>query len=392
MAARLSIQCDWNETLREAEGQAWISCHKIGHPSIHGELKSHGTDSNNIPDIIASEGFVVDDINQRSLVMSYPEEDVSSKFISPLSTLSTVHNKSVVSIDVSSGGALGVSAGTDGQLSIWETRDGSVRRELKGHLGEVNCCQFFPSGMVVLSGSTDMQLRIWSVENGSCPVTLKGHKGGITDTAIVDKGRNVVSCSRDGAAKLWDCGQATCLGTLVQCDCPINGCDVGVANNSVNLGSPQHTPSEREIGTEGKLLLVAREDNILQGIGLHSRESIFKMSASAAFNCCAVLSTTHVIGGTQDGSIYILDIRNTSEPFKIIQRSKSPVLHLKSHHNGFVASTGDGSCYYMNPDSNYTDEYTGSDFDAIYGFAIHEDTGILYTACRDGCIRKYSMG
>lgn len=52
------------------------------------------------------------------------------------------------------------------------------QRKLEGHAGDVNTCQFYPSGLVVLSGGLDTQLKIWSVEDGSCPRTLRGHEGG----------------------------------------------------------------------------------------------------------------------------------------------------------------------------------------------------------------------
>lgn len=52
------------------------------------------------------------------------------------------------------------------------------QRLLEGHVYDVNCCRFFPSGLVVLSGGMDAQLKIWSVEDASCAVTFQGHKGG----------------------------------------------------------------------------------------------------------------------------------------------------------------------------------------------------------------------
>lgn len=52
------------------------------------------------------------------------------------------------------------------------------QRLLEGHVYDVNCCRFFPSGLVVLSGGMDAQLKIWSAEDASCVVTFKGHKGG----------------------------------------------------------------------------------------------------------------------------------------------------------------------------------------------------------------------
>lgn len=67
---------------------------------------------------------------------------------------------------------------------------------------------------------------------------------GILDTAIVDRGKNVVSGSRDGTARLWDCGRSACLGVIADCGSSINGVAVGTADNSINLGSPEQTPSE----------------------------------------------------------------------------------------------------------------------------------------------------
>lgn len=80
-----------------------------------------------------------------------------------------------------------------GETSDWEVKDlwGTAKRTsmecfclffqrvLDGHVFDVNCCRFFPSGLVVLSGGMDAQLKIWSAEDSNCVVTFKGHKGGM---------------------------------------------------------------------------------------------------------------------------------------------------------------------------------------------------------------------
>ncbi|NWI17757.1 PAAF1 factor, partial [Crypturellus soui] len=246
----------------------------------------------------------------------------------------------ITCLDISSGGGLGVSTSTDGTMKIWQAANGEIRRLLEGHVYDVNCCRFFPSGLVVLSGGMDAQLKIWSAEDASCAVTFKGHKGGILDTAIVDRGRNVLSCSRDGTARLWDCGKSTCLGVIADCGAALNGIAVGAADNSLNLGTPENPPSEREVGTEGKILLLAREDKKLQGVGLQSRQPVFLFIGSDAFNCCTFLSSTYVLAGTQDGNIYQLDMRNTNAPIQVIHRSGAPVLSLLPYQDGFIASQG----------------------------------------------------
>nr|KAF6343378.1 proteasomal ATPase associated factor 1 [Pipistrellus kuhlii] len=243
MAAPLRIQSDWAQALRKDEGEAWLSCHPPGKPTLYGNLTCQGIGPDGIPEITASEGFIVNEISKKSIHISCPKENASSKFLTPYTTFSRIHAKSITCLDISSGGGLGVSSSADGSMKIWQASNGELRRVLEGHVFDVNCCRFFPSGLVVLSGGMDAQLKIWSAEDASCVATFKGHKGGILDTAIVDRGRNVLSGSRDGTARLWDCGRSACLGVIADCGSSINGVAVGAADNSINLGCPDQVPS-----------------------------------------------------------------------------------------------------------------------------------------------------
>uniref|UniRef100_A0A4W3JWI1 Proteasomal ATPase-associated factor 1 n=1 Tax=Callorhinchus milii TaxID=7868 RepID=A0A4W3JWI1_CALMI len=361
----------------------------LGKPTIYGSLKCQGVDKDGVLVVTASEGFEVTEVTKKSIRISCPDGSTVSKFLVPYTSFSRIQNESIICMDVSSGGGLGVSSSTDGTLKIWQTNNGEIRRNLVGHVYDVNCCRFFPSGIVVLSGGMDAQLKIWSVEDGNCAVTLKGHKGGILDTAIVERGRNIISSSRDGTVRLWDCGKSACLAVLADCGSPVNGCSIGIVENTMNLGSPEEPPSEREIGTEGKLLLLAREDRKLESFGLHCRQPIFVFEGSDAFNCCTFLSSTQLLGGTQDGNIYQLDIRNTQMPIQTIHRSGAPVLSLFPCREGFMASHGDGSCYIIQQDQDYSIELTGPDSDPVYKAVLWEN--FAYTCSRDGFVRKYQV-
>ncbi|KAG8449116.1 hypothetical protein GDO86_015971 [Hymenochirus boettgeri] len=389
MAAKLSIQSDWDQVLRKPEGEAWISCKIAGKPTIYGTLKSNGNGPDGNPEVISSEEFVVHKVTKKNIVVSCPRLNISRKFVSPYTSFSRVHSKNVTCMDISSGGGLGVSTSTDQTIKIWQTNNGEIRRVLEGHIYDVYCCMFFPSGKVVLSGGMDAQVKIWSVDDGSCPVTLKGHKGGVLDLAIVDRGRNIVSCSRDGTARLWDCGQASCIAVIGDSSVPINGIAVGLADNAVNLGAPKETPSDREVGTEGKLLILAQEDKLLKGVGLHSRESIFVFEGSDAFNCCTAISSVGVLAGAQDGNIFHLDIRNPKIPIETINRTGSPVLSLVPFKDGYIASHGDGSCFITQQYSDEVLQLTGPDCESLYKVVAFEKN--IYTCCRDGLIRKYQL-
>ncbi|KAE8586355.1 hypothetical protein XENTR_v10021641 [Xenopus tropicalis] len=327
-----------------AEGEAWISCKVAGKPSIYGNLKCQGISADGNPELTSSDEFVVHEITKKSITVSCPGQNISGKFLSPYTSFSRVHSKNVTCLDISCGGALGVSTSTDQSMKIWQTNNGEIRRILEGHVHDVYCCMFFPSGKVVLSGGMDAQVKIWSVDDGSCPVTLRGHKGGILDLAIVDRGRNVVTCSRDGTARLWDCGQAACISVVNNSSVPINAIALGAVDNAVNLGSPKEAPSDREIGTEGKLLILAREDKMLEGVSLQSRDSVFIFEGSDVFNCCTFISSVGLLAGGQDGNIFHLDVRNPKTPVETICRTGSPVLSLVPFRDGYIASHGMSMC------------------------------------------------
>ena len=108
-----------------------------------------------IPEVTASEGFIVNEISKKSIHVSCPKENVSSKFLAPYTTFSRIHTKSKTWLDISSRGGLGVSSSTDRSMKIWQASNGELRKVSEGHVFDVNCCRFFPSGLVVLSWGMD---------------------------------------------------------------------------------------------------------------------------------------------------------------------------------------------------------------------------------------------
>ncbi|KAJ7391367.1 Proteasomal ATPase-associated factor 1 [Desmophyllum pertusum] len=154
---------DWKEALRNPGGKAWISCSRINQSTVYGELvRAHDNEDNvdyNSLAVEASDGFSVTNVNKTSLTLSFPEGECSTKFVSPSAIFPNLHKKSIRCIDISPGGGLGVSGGDDGTLLVWDTSNGVLRRDLQGHISDVNTCKFFPSGKVILSGGADLRLK-----------------------------------------------------------------------------------------------------------------------------------------------------------------------------------------------------------------------------------------
>ncbi|XP_068756975.1 proteasomal ATPase-associated factor 1-like [Montipora capricornis] len=395
---RMYIQWDWKEALRIPGGKAWISCKQIDQSTIYGELVAYEAESSDSVTIQATDGFEVKNVSKNSLTLSHSKMHCTTKFISPTATFSNLHSKSVRCVDVSTGGGLGVLSGDDGTLLVWDTGNGVLRRQLEGHISDVDTCRFFPSGKVVLSGGADLRLKIWSTEDGSCPVTLKGHTGGVVDTAIIDRGRNILSCSRDGSARLWDCGEAKCLAVVSKSDCPVNSCALMQLQEMKN-GASDTLHSEHEVGTDGKLLLLAMEDGSFDAVDIYNREKVFHFKCPSAVNCCTFVSDHEAVAGTEDGSLWIIDIRSASSPVGVFRRSASPVLSFSMYGTpGVVSSTGDGSCFFWSSEllrqtreaEVISWELIGPDCDPVY--RVSHSSNAIYTACRDAKIRKYILG
>lgn len=136
------------------------------------------TDASKTPVLLADNGFSAALDSPKRLRLTSPGGQEAVVFQAPHKSHAIHSSGHGWALDVSPAGGLGVSAAGNGALAVWLTANGSIERELEGHVGDVYACRFFPSGKVVLSGGADLRLRIWDVSDGSCAATLTGHSGG----------------------------------------------------------------------------------------------------------------------------------------------------------------------------------------------------------------------
>ena len=339
-----------------------------------------------------SDKFDIKHVKAKSLTVKMKHHDLLFKVVAPSETFNSIHTKNINSMDVSSGG-LGVSAGDDGFL-VWETNTGLIRRKLEGHIGDVYSAQLFPSGIVVLSCGADMRIKIWSAEDGSCPVSLTGHSAAITQTAILDRGRNIVSCSKDGKVRIWSCSQAKTIEPIIDANDVINCIDVQETNlDIVNRDDPEDP--EVECGTVGKIAVIGGESGSVQLVDLRNRSVIKSTNVNSAVNAVKFLNDENTIAvGTEDGKLTVLRIPD----LKILAEkhdSDSSLECLLPLRNGILCGKYDGACVWYsleNDGASFASQdpiliLSGADVDPIHDMA--QDDDFVYTAARDGCIRKY---
>jgi len=408
----LTIQPDWSDELKTRDGKAWISLKLRGEKGRHGSLTSPDgkpqsavieEDHNDEGDSVA---FHLEQATASYLVVKAFEGPLRFKVIRPYAVFQNIHAKGISCMDVSQGG-LGVSAGDDSSsIMVWETSQGVSRRELSGHFGDVYSVQLFPSGVVVLSSGNDMRVKIWSAEDGSCPRTLTGHKGTVTDTAIVDKGMNVVTVSKDGTLRVWSCGSGQCLEPAVDLEDVANCCDIVHIEGLDEFNFPPFEALETEgddervesstdeVGTMDKLVCVGGENGFVSLVNLHARKIVYRIKAAAAVNAVRFHGCSRLMVGCQDGSIAVHQLSRMNDGPLIIHDSNSSVQTLLPLPEGLVAGRGDGACVYYpflatGEESMFRVVLSGADVDPVTSAVADND--FVYTAARDGTVRKYSI-
>lgn len=97
--------------------------------------------------------------------------------------------------------------------------------------------------------------------------------------------------------------------------------------------------------------------------------------------------------GCHDGQVYLFDPADLEKPKCLWFESNSSVLSLLCHSEGIFVGRTDGTCTFIPfKDSNGSPkrlQLTGPEYDPIYD--ISTDGHAIYTACRDGIVRKYSV-
>ena len=151
---------------------------------------------------------------------------------------------------------------------------------------------------------------------------------------------------------------------------------------------------------------MAREDSKVQGIGTSSRQEIFLAPLPSPGNCIIGTGLNTFAVGCQGGEVATFDLRKIVPPKQIYSATPTPILDLISHPRSpsskpstdegnklFWVAKSDGTVGLVNPSlEDNTKKFiqlTGSDSDPVY--QMKHDGSYIYTACRDGVIRKYSI-
>ncbi len=131
------------------------------------------------------------------------------------STLSN-HENCVSSVAFSLGGEWMVSAGWDGRVVVYDTKDVKVPKrahlwkKCRGKVWDVA----FGKGEVLASVGEDGMVNLFDIRKGAWQVSLKGHKKA-TRAVVYDYGEDLfVSGGYDGVVRCWDVEKRVCATVL----------------------------------------------------------------------------------------------------------------------------------------------------------------------------------
>ncbi|CAF0762786.1 unnamed protein product [Brachionus calyciflorus] len=117
----------------------------------------------------------------------------------------------------------------------WDLDQESVRKEYKGHYGDIYCLEESLDGKLI-SGSYDKTIRIWD-ENGLCINILKGHTHYVLSLKVLDSA-TLASCSYDKVIKIWNLNSGQEIKTLDQN--PTFLLDLNAINNNILISGSQN--------------------------------------------------------------------------------------------------------------------------------------------------------
>ena len=209
-----------------------------------------------------------------------------------------------------------------------------------------------------------------------------------------------MTASKDGHIRLWSCAQQKTIEPTIAINDCINCIDISESNLNLLSTNENMSEDEVEVGTQGKILIVGTENGSVHLVDLKGRSIINSVKLnSGAVNSIKFLTSCDniIVAGTEDGAVNIISLPD----MKILQQihdSDSSVQCLLPLKNGFLCGKYDGACVWYgfdsSPDLNevlyeMTIILSGADVDPITD--ISRDYDHIYTSCRDGCIRKYSI-
>lgn len=216
------------------------------------------------------------------------------------------------------------SGGMDKTVMVFDVSTGKSLRKYRGHAGTVNCVKFNEESSLVLSGSIDSTVKIWDLKSRKMdPVqVLDEAKDGVTCIQVSD--HEVLTSSADGRIRRYDLRMGRLYADLI-----------GKSVTSVTFTR------------DGQCVLASTLDSSLKLMDKDSGEMLNEYTGHRntdyRIDNCLNSKDTHVLSGSEDGTIYIWDLVEAKVIQKLVHEGQK-VVHSLTYHPSetcLVSASGD---------------------------------------------------
>ncbi|KIJ57845.1 hypothetical protein HYDPIDRAFT_103745, partial [Hydnomerulius pinastri MD-312] len=123
----------------------------------------------------------------------------------PVKDLLRCHNNEIYSLSISFDGKRLASAAY-GSIKVWDCVEWEVILDLSGHSQWVHCVMFSPDAKLLASAGSNGELFLWDSETGEKLRIMTGldSTSPVRAVAFSPDGRKLASCSDDATLRIWD--------------------------------------------------------------------------------------------------------------------------------------------------------------------------------------------
>ncbi|KAJ1977984.1 beta transducin [Dimargaris verticillata] len=114
------------------------------------------------------------------------------------------HRLPVMSMDISSDGALLVTGSADKNVKIWGLDFGDCHKSLFAHQNSVMCVRFTPETHYFFTAGKDRLVKYWDGDKFHQIMKFEAHQGEVWSLAISKHGHFVVSVGQDRSIRCWE--------------------------------------------------------------------------------------------------------------------------------------------------------------------------------------------
>jgi WD40 repeat protein len=100
--------------------------------------------------------------------------------------------------------AVGESAGSPQDITLFNAETGVVRTRLTGHLAGINALAFSPDGRILASAGVDRSIRLWDLATGTEKTSRTDDVGWVKSIAFSPDGTRFAFAGNDSSVRIWD--------------------------------------------------------------------------------------------------------------------------------------------------------------------------------------------